>query len=102
MVGQSVETKMNAFEDFMEDTIGVPVARALIIAQFYLPQLNDDWAKLVPVQPGMSWPRAQHALRATAWDLYLASMSEQLAGSSNDGVCDVSFFCTQERALARA
>ena len=102
LVNESFEARLIAFEEYIEANAEVPIARALIIARFYLAGLNPDWLRLVPVQKSMPWARAQSILRATAWDLYLASLCEQMAGWSQEPVCETAMFCTREKSLARA
>ncbi len=102
MANEDFEARLIAFEEYMAANAEVPIARALIIGRFYLAGLNADWLRLVPVQKSMRWTTAQSVLKATAWDLYLASLSEQMAGWSDEPVCQTALFCTREKSLARA
>jgi hypothetical protein len=72
---KGVYKKSEAFEHFMIDELGVRLARESSLAIYYFCNLAG---KFINTQANMAVEDAKHDLKATAWDLYLLKLPEQL------------------------
>jgi hypothetical protein len=72
---KGVYKKSEAFESFMTDKLGIRLARESSLALYYFCNLTG---KFVNTQANMAVEDAKHDLKATAWDLYLLKLPEQL------------------------
>ncbi len=98
-------TKYRAVREFMEHSLGIVPGeeRTLALCYFARPQRYQRF--IHPLQPGMRFAKFCNDLRASAWDLFLVRLPEQILGMSTPGSgvvsrsCCLSYVCTAEHAL---
>jgi hypothetical protein len=97
--------KYRAVREFMEHSLGIVLdaERFLALNYFARPQRYQRFIR--PLQPGMRFTKFRIDLLASAWDLFLIRLPEQILSMSTPGSgvvsrsCNLSYVCTAEHAL---
>lgn len=93
----SIATKFEQYQAFTMREVGVNLARESHLAACYFADLVGGF---LPVQPGMDFNKAKHALAATAWDLLLMRLPEQLLNPETLPELILAYVCTLDKQLA--
>ena len=93
---KGIYKKSEEFENFMMDELGVRLARESSLALYYFSNLAG---KFINTQANMSFNSAVHDLKATAWDLYLLKLPEQLLTPNYLPELNTSYVATSEVKL---
>jgi hypothetical protein len=93
---KGIYRKSEEFENFMVNELGMRLARESSLALYYFSNLAG---KLINTQANMSFDSAVHDLKATAWDLYLLKLPEQLLTPNHLPELNTSYVATSEVKL---
>ncbi|WP_444932508.1 hypothetical protein [Microbulbifer sp. JTAC008] len=93
---KGVYKKSEAFENFMINDLGVRLARESSLAIYYFCNLAG---KFINTQTNMAAEDAKHDLKATAWDLYLLKLPEQLLTPNHLPELNTAYVATSEVKL---
>ena len=93
---KGIYKKSEEFERFMMSELGVRLARESSLALYYFSNLAG---KFINTQANMSLDSAIHDLKATAWDLYLLKLPEQLLTPNYLPELNTSYVATSEVKL---
>ena len=96
MDNKGIYKKSEQFEKFMMDELGLRLARESSLALYYFANLAG---KFINTQANMSLDNAIHDLKATAWDLYLLKLPEQLLTPNHLPEIAASYVATCESKL---
>jgi hypothetical protein len=97
--------KYRAVRKFMERTLGIVLAGEIMLALSYFAHPQRYQRFIRPLQPEMRFTHFRHNLRASAWDLWLVNLPEQLLNVKMPDApllsrsCYLSYVCTAEHAL---
>lgn len=93
---KGIYKKSEEFEKFMMVDLKIRLARESSLALYYFSNLAG---KLINTQANMSFDSAIHDLKATAWDLYLLKLPEQLLTPTFLPEINISYVATSEVKL---
>lgn len=93
---KGIYKKSEEFEKFMMESLGIRLARESSLALYYFSNLAG---KFINTQANMSLGSAIHDLKATAWDLYLLKLPEQLLTPNYLPELNTSYVATSEVKL---
>lgn len=96
MDNKGVYKKTEEFEKFMMNELGIRLARESSLALYYFCNLAG---KFINTQANMALSDAIHDLKATAWDLWLLKLPEQLLTPNYLPELNTSYVATSEVKL---
>jgi len=88
--------KLRAFEGFLQENMGMKLARESLFASYYF---ADLLGKMVGVQANSKYEAAKMSLRATAWDIFLLRQPEFLLNPGNLPEMNLAYICTADKKL---
>ena len=97
--------KYRAVREFMEHSLGIVLDAELLLAFNYFARPQRYQRFIRPLQPEMRFTKFRNDLYASAWDLLLVRLPEQILSMSTPGSgvvsrsCYLSYVCTAEHAL---
>jgi len=92
-------------QEFMEHSLGIVLDAELVLALNYFARPHRYQRFIRPLQPEMRFTKFRNDLYASAWDLLLVRLPEQILSRSTPGSgvvsrsCHLSYVCTAEHAL---
>ncbi|SHK74261.1 hypothetical protein SAMN02745123_02985 [Desulforamulus aeronauticus DSM 10349] len=92
-----IEKKLDEFESFMTEELGLRLARESHLAMYCFADLAGSF---IGVQAGMNFEKAKRILCASAWDIFLIRFPEQLLSPRYLPEMNLAFACTAEKKLA--
>lgn len=91
-----IENKLEDFENFMTNDLGMRMGRESQLATMYFSGLAGS---LIGVQPKSNLENAKRDLKATAWDLFLLRLPEILIGPTHLPEMTLAYIATAEKKL---
>jgi hypothetical protein len=91
-----MQLKLLEFENFLNDDLGVWLARERHLAMYYFAELLGSF---INTQENMSVDKAKHDLKASAWDIYLLRQPEMLLKPENLPEINLGYICSSEKKI---
>lgn len=89
--------KLEDFERFCLEELGLLMGREMHLAAYYFADLTG---RLISTQRGSGLGKTKRDLRATAWDLFLLRLPEQLLTPRHLPEMNLAYICTAEKKLS--
>ncbi len=92
----SFTKKLRLLRDFIEQELGVTLAREFLLMTDYFAGRCD---RFIPFQKGARWKKFSEKLLASAWDMHLLRVPELMLSWSNEREAAMGFPCTADGPL---
>lgn len=92
----SIIGKLEQLKSFLDDELGVQMAREFLIAADYF---SGNCDRFIPLKKQSKWKEHRPKLMASAWDILLLRIPELLLSQGDHNEVALGYICTAEKAL---